>query len=551
MVLVKEDAVTRAHRLCREHAWQDACAEFAAAKSSSQLVAADLEAWAVASHITGQAETAALLWTDAHQAWLEGGEPGRAVRCAFWQGLTLAQRGEHARGGGWFARAGGLLEGFPAKAPEHAYLRLPGALQAMEAGEPELALRVCAEVTTVADAVPDHDLATLGRLGQGQSLVLLGEASRGTAMLDEVMLAVISDEVSPLLAGLAYCTVIITCQQALDLQRAQQWTSALSTWCSGQQGIKPYRGQCLVHRAELLQLRGKWDDAMSEIRAACEHLADTSGDPAQGMAYYQLGELLRLRGEFAEAENAYRKANQWGHSVQPGMALLRLAQGRIDDALAALARVVGEDQPPVKGVHALAAYVDVAVVAGETTTARDALGRLTKLTERFTSPYLGAICDHARGVVLLAGGDPAAAAPVLQAAKGAWLKLDAPAEAARSAMHLGAAYHKLGDLDSAALEWGAAREHFTEAGALTDLARLDQLSGASSGKLAGLTARETEILTHVAAGETNRQIADALVISEHTVRRHLQNIFAKLDLPSRAAATAWAYQHHLLATRRD
>lgn len=547
-MFVKEHLVARAHQLCRERAWRDACTEFAATTPTG-LAAADLEAWAVASHLVGQVETAGLRWTDAHQAWLDAGEVVRAVRCAFWFGLTLVQRGDHVRGNAWFARAARVLESEPTDIPERAYLLVPRALQAMDDGRSNVSLAMFEEVAAAGDTAADRDLATLGRLGQGQSLVLLGEAARGTAMLDDAMLAVTNDEVSPLVAGLAYCAVIIACEQVFDLRRAQQWTAALSAWCGDQQGIRPYRGQCLVHRAELLQLRGKWEEAMAEIRAACQQLVDPPDDPVQGMAYYRLGEMLRLRGQYTQAEDAYRRANRWGHSVQPGMALLRLAQGRLDDALAALGRVVGEEHHPGQQVRVLRAYIDVAAAAGEPATARTALDRLTALAQRFASPQLTAICDHARGVVLLAEGNPAGAVPSLQAAKAAWVGLDAPDEVARSAMYLGAAYHGLGDHGSARLEWDTAGRRFAETGAVTDLRRLDELAGAR--EPGGITAREAEILTHVATGETNRQIADRLGISEHTVRRHLQNIFAKLDLPSRAAASTWAHQHHLLPARHE
>lgn len=548
MVRVENEALASAHRLCREHAWQDACAQFSLAAGVIDLAAADLEAWAVASYLTGQLETAGWAWANAHKGWLDRGEPWPAIRCAFWQGLTLVERGEYARGSGWFARAARLVEDRPADAPEHAYLRMPVALQAMEGGDPQAALDTLEGITVVADGAGDRDLATLGRLGQGQCLLRLGDIGRGTAILDEVMLAVTGDEVSPLVAGLAYCAVIIAYRQVFDLIRAQQWTAALGTWCLDQQGIKPYRGQCLVHRSELLQLRGRWSDAMAEIRIACEHLADPPGDPVQGMAFYQLGELLRVRGEFTRAEDAYNKANQWGHPVQPGLALLRLGQGRIVDALAALRRVVKEDNSPGQCVQALTAYIEVALAAGELETAKGALDGLVEVAEQFTSPHLSAICDHARGTVVLAGGDAAAAVGALRSASDGWLRLDAPDEAARSRMYLGAAYRNLGDEDSAQLEWNTARLRFAKIGAARDMTLLDEISGRSARNLAGLTGREVEILTHVATGQTNRQIAQDLGISEHTVRRHLQNIYAKLSLQSRAAATAWAYQHHLLGS---
>ncbi|WP_116710361.1 LuxR family transcriptional regulator [Actinomycetospora cinnamomea] len=547
---MEQDARARAHRSCRERAWRAACAEFAAAERSTELAAGDLETWAVASYLIGRFDAAYRAWASAHHAWSEAGEPGRSVRCAFWQGLTLVLRGEHARGGGWFARAARVLEHCPPDAPEHAYLRLPAALQTLEGGDAETALRVFVEAGALGDASGDRDLATLGRLGQGQALVALGEVGRGTAMLDEAMLAVVDDEVTPLAAGLVYCAVIITCQRAFDLQRAQRWTTALSAWCAEQQGIKPYRGQCLVHRSQLLQLRGEWAEAMAEIRAACTHLADLPGDAAQGMAFYQLAELQRVRGAFGEAEDAYREAHRWAHPVQPGMALLRLAQGRVGDAMAALRRALEDDLVPAERVRVLAAFVEVAVAAGEPAEARRAVADLDGLAARFASPHLEAIHDHARGQMLLADGDAAGALRPLGSARRTWQQLDAPDEAARSAAHLGAAYRSLGDHDSAVLEWDTARRRFTEVGAVTDLARLDELCGTPGRHPGGLTAREVEVLVHVAAGRTNRQVAAALVVSEHTVRRHVHNIFAKLGVASRAEATAWAYQEGVVSTRR-
>lgn len=581
-----EELLRVARRACTRNAWQDACATFGRADATEPLDAEDLDRWAAAAWLIGERERAESSWARAHRAWLDRSVPARAARCGFWLGLTLVLGGDHTRGAGWFARAGRVLErggagAVPDLRQEAAYLELPGALQTLHSGRAQEALAAFVEIARSGDDASDVDLAAFGRLGIGQARVALGDVNAGLVALDEAMLAVTDGEVSPLVAGIVYCASILTCRQAFDIRRAQQWTAALTAWCAEQQGIQAYRGECLVHRSELLQLGGHWAEALSEIGEARAHLARVPGDPVQGMACYQLGELLRLRGEFDRAEEAYRDGGAWGHTVQPGMALLRVAQGRVGNALAALRAVLADPQDPADRLRALAASVEVALAAGQPRMARQRLQELSAAGGRFDSEYLRAVGEHARGTVLLAEGHPEDALAALRASKIAWTALGAPYEAARTGMWLGAAYRDLDDQDSASAEWETARTQFTQVGAVTDLARLGELArvlppgtdglppgteeapegadglppgtekpsaGAEARRRAGLTEREAQVLAHVAVGETNREIAAALVISEHTVRRHLQNVFAKLDVPSRAAATAWAYRHHLLPT---
>jgi hypothetical protein len=206
------------------------------------------------------------------------------VRCAFWLGIVLVLRGQHARAGGWLQRAHRALAEAGLDCVERGYLRLPAGLQALH-GDPAAAYAIFQEVTAVADRFGDPDLQALGRLGQGQALAAAGDAGPAMAMLDEAMVAVTSGEVSPIAAGIIYCTVILVCRDVFDLRRAQEWTVALSRWCASQPGLKPYRGQCLVHRSEIMQLRGDWSDALDEVRRACAHLSDPPGDPVLGMAF--------------------------------------------------------------------------------------------------------------------------------------------------------------------------------------------------------------------------------------------------------------------------
>jgi DNA-binding NarL/FixJ family response regulator len=529
-------------------AWRDAYEALSAADERAPLDAPDLDRLATAAYLIGRDEAAVAGLERAHRMFLDQGEVGRAVRCAFWVGMMLFLRGRHAEGGGWLARAGRLLEEQALDTVERGYLLIPVALQALGSGDPGRAHEVFSAAARIADRFGEPDLVALGRLGQGQALVAMGEVRRGVAMLDEAMVSVTADEVSPVIAGIIYCALVIACRDIFDWGRAQEWTVALSRWCAEQQDLKPYRGQCLVHRSEIMQLRGEWSDALAEAQQACRHLAEPPGDPVLGMAHYQLAELLRLRGEFSRAEQAYRKAGECGHAVQPGLALLRLAQGRVQDAEAAIRRVVVETEGDrVRRSRVLAAFVEIVLGAGDIAAARPAIDELDELGGDLDAPYLRAVVESARGAVLLADGDAESACRVLRLAWSAWQELDAPYEAARVRLLMAQACGELGDHDTAGMELDAARRVFEQLGAAPALARVAELSGRPGQDApGGLSPREVDVLRLVATGATNREVADRLVISEKTVARHVSNILSKLGVTSRSAATAYAFRHQLV-----
>lgn len=542
------DPVTQGRRAYQRRAWSEAVAHLSIADQQGELTAADLEKLAEAAYLTGGAEAAAEIWERAHRAYLaEDAIPG-AVRCAAWLGFVLLQSGEHARAGGWLGRAQRLLDEAPGlDCVERGYLLLPAAVAALYGGEPDPAYQRFAELTEVADRFGDPDLRALGRLGQGQALAARGDVAPGLRLLDEVMVAVTAGEVSPIPAGIIYCAVITTCGKVFDLRRAQEWTAALSRWCADQPDLRPYRGECLVHRAEIMRLRGDWGDALTEVRQACAHLAGPPAEPVLGAALYQQAELLRLRGEFARAEEAYRQASAWGHPVHPGLALLRLAQGRVDDAARAIRRVAREVVSPLERARVLAAQVEIEIAAGELAAAQAAADELSQVAARFDSSYLQATAWYAHGSVLLAAGDPAGASAALRRSWVAWQELEAPYEAAWVRLRMAQACRDLGDYDTARMELDAARQVFQQLGASPALSRVRGLAGDGRPPGAGdLTARELEVLRLVASGASNRNIADTLVISEKTVARHVANIFAKLGVSSRSAATAYAYRHRLV-----
>jgi DNA-binding NarL/FixJ family response regulator len=541
------DTLDHARASFQRQRWADAFAQLAAADRETPLGPEDLERLATAAYLTGRGIDSADTWARAHQAFLTRGKVERAARCAFWLGFGLMHKGERARGGGWIARAQRLLEEGQHDCVEQGYLLLPVGLRCLGEGDAAAAYAAFSQAAGIAERFGDPDLIALARHGCGRVLIRMGEIDQGVALLDEAMVAVEAGEVSPVAAGDIYCSVIEGCVEIFDLRRAQEWTAALTHWCESQPDLVPYRGQCLVRRAEILQLHGDWPDALEEARQACERLAGPPGEPAAGAAFYQEAELHRLRGEFAEAEECYRQASQWGRRPQPGLALLRLAQGEVAAAEAAIRQAADEARDRITRARMLPAYVEILLAVGDIPAARAAAETLAAIAAELEAPFLIAVAAYAQGTILLAEGDARAALHALRPAWTAWVELEAPYEAARVRVLIGLACRQLRDEDTAELEVHAARCVFEQLGAAPDVARLDSLMRrGASGDTHGLTPRELEVLRLVAAGQSNKAIAANLFISERTVERHVSNIFTKLHVSSRAAATAYTYEHRLL-----
>lgn len=546
------DTLAAGHRSFERRAWRDAYDELSAADRETSLDLDSLERLAVSAHLVGEDRVCTAVWTRAHSESLRQGDGPRAARCAFWLSFGLILLGEMAPASGWLARAQRVLDDGEHDCAERGFLLVPVALGHLFAGDPSAALADFEQALSVGERFGEPDLTTLGRLGRGQALVMGGQQREGVASLDEAMVAVTAGEVSPTVAGLVYCAVIEMCQATFDLRRAQEWTAALSRWCEAQPDLVAYRGQCLVHRAEILQFHGAWPNAMDEAQRAYEQFSRPPVHPAVGDALYRLAELLRLRGELARAEEAYGQASERGRDPQPGLARLRLSQGRTAAAVSAIRRAVEESSEGVMRSHLLAAAVEIMVATGDVDAARTAADELAGIATELDAPLLRAMAAHAVGLVLLAEGDASGALGVLRPAWVIWRDLEAPYEAAQVRVAVSRACRQLGDEDGATLELQAARGAFRDLGAVVDLARLDQPETIATDDDAGrLSAREQEVLALVATGMTNRAIATALVISEKTVARHVANIFTKLGVSSRSASTAYAYEHGLLHQARD
>jgi DNA-binding CsgD family transcriptional regulator len=499
---------------------------------------------AVSAYLIGKdAESFATL-IRAHQAFVQRGDRRQAGGVAARLASISMSMGDGAQAAGWIARAARLLDESGEPGVERGHLLIAAARQALVGGNVADAEAKFAEAADLGERFGDPDLINLARQGRGRTLIELGEIERGVALLDEVMIAVTAGEVSPIIAGIIYCSVISACSDLFDIGRAREWTEALSRFCDAQPDMVPYRGECLVHRAEVICLRGVWPDALHEAVLACERLSEPAGQPAFAAALYQLAELHRLRGEFEHAEAAYRKTAECGRSPYPGRALLRLAQGRRHDAAAAIARLLRETRGRRARSKILGAAVEIMLACGDVAEARRSADELDALAQRVGTPFLRAIAAQTQSAVLLSEGDPAEALSVCRTAWTLWRELEVPYEAARTQVLIAQACRALGDEDSATLELAAACRIFEQLGARPDLERV-KTADAAHRPAAGLTARELQVLRLIATGRTNRAIADALELSEKTVARHISNIFIKLDVSSRAAATAYAFEHRL------
>ncbi len=508
------------------------------------LDGADYARLALAAEMLGRHNDCVHAMQRSYQLNIDAGDVLAAVRSAFWLAMTLADAGEPAVSRGWVSRAERLLQQIPDDVVERGYVWCAQLFGHIAAGEFEEAAVAAAAISDYGQRFRSDDLIAMGLCSQGRLTMYGGQMADGIRMLDEAMVAVASGELSPVFAGNVYCTAIEGCQEVSDYGRVAEWTVALAAWCDAQPDLVMYVGQCALHRGQILRVRGAWAAAIEEFDQAIARYLRAGTPAAAAIALAERGDIERLSGDFDAAEASYAEASELGHEPQPGLALLWHARGRTSAGAAAVRRLLAEPRDPVHRAQLLPGSVEILVAAGERDAAETLADELTAFASEVGCTGLRAMAEYAQASVLIAGEDAAPSLARLRQALSLWQTLEARYEVARCRALVGRACQLLGDEDSARIELTAARDLCRELGARPVETELTQLlEPAIAG---GLTAREAEVLCLVAQGRSNPQIAAALVLSEKTVARHLSNIFAKLDVGSRTAAAAWAFQHGLV-----
>ncbi|HEU0036569.1 MAG TPA: LuxR C-terminal-related transcriptional regulator [Kofleriaceae bacterium] len=537
------EGLDRGRELYRQRAWADAYELLSPLEP--ELGGDDLELLAIAAYMLGRDDTSIRVFERAHHVHVEAKQPTRAGRCAFWVALQVLLRGEPARANGWLTRGQRVIADLDCAA--RGYLQIPMAEQRLRAGDPTRARAMAAAAAEIGARLHDPDLAVCARHVEARSLLALEDLDGGLGLLDEVMIAVIGGELSPIMTGLVYCSVIDACQDRYEVARAREWTIALAAWCAKQPQLVSFTSTCLAHRAEILHLDGAWTEALDEARGACARFASGLDRRPPAGAYYQQGEIYRLRGELDAAEHAYRTASEWGFDPQPGMALLRLAQGQSEVARAMLDRVLTATAAPLRRMRLLPARVEIALAHGALDEARAAADELAAGVGACRNEVLAATAAQLHGAVALAEGRPRDALAVLRDALATWQRLAAPYAAARTRELLASACAGVGDREGQRLDLEGARATYRRLGARPDVARVDTaLAEVRRSASPVLSARELQVLGMVTSGKTNRRIAAELRLSEKTIDRHVSNIFTKLHVSSRAAAAAYAVRHKLV-----
>ena len=519
--------------------WQAAYEGFLAVEDD--LTPADLDSLAECAHWVGHGREVVERYQAAFKAHLDAGDGDRAGYSAFMVSLHLRLLGEAAPADGWLARAQRVLADQP-EGSAHGYpLYLETArLMGVDLDD---AVASAQRMQDLGRRFGDDTLVALGVFFEGRARIKQAKAQEGLALLDEAMTSALSDTLEPMWTGAIYCGLLDACHELVDLRRAQEWTEATQKWCEPLPVASLYPGICRVHTAEILQQKGAWEEAERAALGVCDDMAGIDVF-AMADAFYAVGEVRSRRGDLEGAEEAYARAHELGRDPQPGLAMLRLVQGRVDAAATSIAAALaGFGGSRLEKAPLLATQVIIALRSGDLDLAEASAQEVADIAAAFASPGLTAAGHRCTGAVALARGQTVVALAALRMALTAWQELDAPHEVACTRVLVSQAYEALGDADAAERERSAARVVFERLGATTDLCALDEVPPASSH---GLSTREVEVLGLLATGATNQQIAEQLFLSDRTVARHVSNILAKLGVSSRSAATAFAFSNGLV-----
>jgi len=538
---LRMDVLSEARRAHVDQNWPKVY-ELLGEDTTPELGAVELSALADAAWWLGKLDESAAARERAFEARHQAGDMDAAALEAFFLSLALGDKGEDALASGWRSRAYRLAEQVPDSLTA-GYLLSMESIGAYHMGHAEECVDKARATAELGRRHSDDTLVAWAIHVEGLGLVKLGAVDQGWARLDESMVAAVAGRLKPMWAGLMHCGMLVACEEYGDPRKAWQWVETTERWLATVPGAVVYPGVCRVHKVRIMQLRGTWPEAEVEARQACSDLLGVHAYTA-ARAYYEIAELKRLTGDHDAAYELYKQAHQLGWDPQPGLALLRLAQGRTDAAVAGLRRALDEIHDPLIRAGFLPHEVEVALAAGDRDAAERAADELAELASRYRSPLISTYACGARGAVLLAAGDARGAIPELRRAVAEWVHLDCSYELARVRALAGMALEEVGDHDGATLELEAAFAMFEQLGAEPDARRVRELLGGAP-RPKGLSEREVEVLRLVAAGRSNKQIAADLFISENTVARHVQNIFAKLDVASRAAATSVAVKQGL------
>jgi class 3 adenylate cyclase len=474
------DSLDEARSAAARLAWREAYGVYSGLDAADNLLSSDLESWAEAAWWNGKLDEAIALRERAYPAFMAAGDTLGAARIALTLAWDYEGRGAFAVAGGWFASAERLLEGTPESA-EQSRLTLTHALRALFAeGDLERAVQLFERAFDIARRVGDRDGQMLALSGKGRAFIKGGDIEAGLSLLDEATASATCGDLQPHASGLVYCITISSCRDLGDYRRAAEWTEAANRWCD-QLDVNGFPGACRVHRAEVLRLRGDWPAAEAQAVAACEELHDFDRTFSAG-GHYEIGEIRRQRGDFEGAEAAYRTASEHGKDPQPGLALLRLAEGKIDAAVAGITRTLHEVEDPLSRLRRLPAQIEIAIAAGDLRTARTAAEELEQIVDSYKignsrAVAFDAAIHYTSGQIKLAEQDWDGAVESLRRARDEWQKVGAPYETAQARALLGIAERRSGDEYGGTAELEAALAAFERLGARLDEERVKELLG--------------------------------------------------------------------------